>query len=155
MPSPWIIRSVARPVVWAAPWLKLVLVAASWTPRPTWMGLLPPRFTLALDAAVSIWLNVSWKTVEEDLKPVVFALAMLLPVTSSMVWLTRRPLMPAKSERSMVLPCLSGDSGGAGVAGGDLGQVGRAVPDGADGGHGDVLAVDLQHGPLGLEPDRA
>ena len=26
MPSPWIIRSVGRPVVWAEPWLKLVLV---------------------------------------------------------------------------------------------------------------------------------
>src|SRR3954451_20545367 len=119
MPSPWIIRSVARPVVWAAPWLKLVLVAASWTPRPTWMGLLPPRFTLALDAAVSIWLNVSWKTVEEDLKPVVFALAMLLPVTSSMVWLTRSPLMPAKSERSIG----DGPSGWSGVG------VGGAVVD--------------------------
>ena len=51
---------------------------------------------------MSIWLRVSWKTVVLDLKPMVLALAMLLPVTSSMVWLARRPLMPAKSERSMV-----------------------------------------------------
>ena len=53
---------------------------------------------------MSIWLSVSEKTVVLALKPTVFALAMLLPVTSSMVWLTRRPLMPAKSERSMVVP---------------------------------------------------
>ena len=57
---------------------------------------------------MSIWLSVSWKTVVLDLKPTVLALAMLLPVTSSMVWLTRRPLMPAKSERSMVVPLVEG-----------------------------------------------
>ena len=55
-------------------------------------------------APVSIWLRVSLKTVVLALKPTVLALAMLLPVTSSMVWLARRPLMPAKRERSMVGP---------------------------------------------------
>src|SRR6478736_4797794 len=105
MPSPWIIRSVARPVVWLEPWLKLVLVAASWTPRPTWIGLLPPRPVVGFgrEAPVSICERVSAKTVELALKPTVLALAMLLPVTSSMTWLTRRPLMPAKRERSMVV----------------------------------------------------
>src|SRR6478609_4006797 len=105
MPSPWIIRSVLRPVVWLEPWLKLVLVAASWTPSPTWIGLLPPRLAAALgeEPEVSICDSVSEKTVELDLKPTVLALAMLLPVTSSMTWLTRRPLMPAKRERSMVV----------------------------------------------------
>ena len=83
--------------------MKLAFVAASWTPSPIWIGLVPPRFGLAAAAPVSIWLRVSWKTVELDLKPVVFAFAMLLPVTSSMVWLTRSPEMPAKSERSMVM----------------------------------------------------
>src|SRR3954451_13126888 len=95
-------RSVGRLVVWAEPWLKFVDVAAIWTPRPTWMGLTPPLMGLADEAPVSIWLSVSWKTVALDLNPMVLALAMLLPVTSSIVWLTRSPLMPAKSERSMV-----------------------------------------------------
>src|SRR3954467_663907 len=104
MPSPWIIMSVTRPVVWLEPWLKLVLVEASWTPSPTWIGFLPPRPLAAsgAEAEVSICDRVSEKTVELDLKPTVLALAMLLPVTSSMAWLTRRPLMPAKRERSMV-----------------------------------------------------
>ena len=36
------------------------------------------------------------------MKPVVLTLAMLLPVTSSMVWCERRPEIPEYSERSMV-----------------------------------------------------
>src|SRR3712207_3036280 len=94
-------RSVARPVVCAEPWFMLVEVAASWTPSPTWIGLVPPRGGLTALAPLSIWLRVSWKIVVLPLNPMVLALAMLLPVTSSIVWLTRRPLMPAKSERSM------------------------------------------------------
>ena len=78
-------------------------VPASCTPRPIWTGLVPPRPVLADEALVSIWLRVSSNTVPLLLKPMVLALAMLLPVTSSMAWLTRRPLMPAKSERSMDL----------------------------------------------------
>ena len=109
MPSPWIIRSVVRPVVCAEPWAKFVLVPASCTPSPTWIGLVPPLSAFAPEAPVSIWLRVSWKTVVLPLKPMVLALAMLLPVTSSMVWLTRRPLMPAKSERSMVFLSEGGD----------------------------------------------
>src|ERR1700754_2485385 len=115
IPSPWIIRSVGRPVVCEEPWRKLVLVAATWTPSPIWIGLVPPRPAVALapEPAVSIWLRVSWKTVVLDLKPMVLALAMLLPVTSSMVWLTRRPLMPAKSDGSMGVPSVQGTFGGS------------------------------------------
>jgi hypothetical protein len=91
-------------VVCAEPWLKLVDVAATCTPRPTCCGLVPPTLALAPAAPVSIWLRVSWKTVVLPLKPMVLALAMLLPVTSSIVWFTRRPLMPEKSERSMRIP---------------------------------------------------
>src|SRR3954468_16718894 len=93
--------SVGRAVVWFEPWVKLPEVPATWTPRPIWIGLVPPRWALPAEPAVSIWLSVSWKTVLLLLKPVVLALAMLLPVTSSIVWLTRRPLMPEKRERSM------------------------------------------------------
>src|SRR5689334_23110384 len=146
-PSPWIIRSVGRPVVWVDPWVKLALVAASWTPRPTWIGLVPPRLALAADAPVSIWLRVSWNTVELDLNPVVLALAMLLPVTSSMVWLTRRPEMPAKSERSMVVSLR--------VGGGRRGG-GRAVGDGQDRGDRDgVGCADVEHRTVGAEGDPA
>src|SRR6478672_3603598 len=142
MPSPWIMRSVLRPVVSAEPCPKLVLMAPTWTPRPTWTGFVPPRPLPAAAAAVSIWLRVSWKTVVLALKPIVLALAMLLPVTSSMVWLTRRPLMPAKSERSMVEFPLGGWvtarrplvlSGGG------------AVGDGLDLGQGHLVVADVEH----------
>src|SRR5690349_15318488 len=122
MPSPWIIRSVAPPVTWAEPWLNLPVVAATCTPRPTWIGLVPPLAPLAAPAPVMIWLRVSWKTTVLDLKPMVLALAMLLPVTSSIVWLARRPEMPANRERSMVVP----------LGGWDyevIGSVGSVVPD--------------------------
>src|SRR3712207_9218427 len=120
-------RSVARPVVCAEPWFMLVEVAASWTPSPTWIGLVPPRGGLTALAPLSIWLRVSWKIAVLPLKPIVFALAMLLPVTSSIVWLTRRPLMPAKRERSMVTAFL--------VAGGPEWR-GRRVGGGGGGGGG-------------------
>src|SRR6478672_10051634 len=156
MPSPWIIRSVVRPVVWAEPWPKLVLVAPTWTPRPTWIGLVPPRVPGEdWEAPVSIWLSVSWKTVVLDLKPMVLALAMLLPVTSSITWLTRRPLMPAKSERSMVVPLdgwvlLDGGGGGAaGRAGGGAGGRGRGSRrtrlDGLDLVQGHLAVADVEH----------
>src|SRR3954468_9210033 len=102
--------SVGRAVVWFEPWVKLPEVPATWTPRPIWIGLVPPRWALPAEPAVSIWLSVSWKTVLLLLKPVVLALAMLLPVTSSIVWLTRRPLMPEKRERSMGTPWVGGQA---------------------------------------------
>lgn len=36
----------------------------------------------------------SWNSTEEPLKPAVFTLAMLLPVTSSIVWCERSPEIP-------------------------------------------------------------
>src|SRR4051812_19692127 len=77
-------------------------MAATRTPRPICAGFVPPR---KLDGALEpwmSWLRVSWNTVFEALKPVVLTLAMLLPTTSIMVWLARRPLMPEYRERSNV-----------------------------------------------------
>src|SRR4051812_39335859 len=146
MPSPEIIRSVGRPVVSAEPWFRLSAVAASWTPRPTWIGFWPPRATPARDPPVSIWLSVSSNTVEEDLKPMVLALAMLLPVTSSAAWLARRPLMPAKRERSI------GGPFGKGVLDGWWSGRG-AVSDGLDAGDRYLHAVHVEDRPGGTELD--
>ena len=101
-PSPEIIRSVARPVVWAAPWLKLLEMPATRVPSPTWDGLLPPCAAVGAAAPSSSWLRVSWKTVCDDLKPAVLTLAMLLPVTSIIVWWERSPLIEENMERSTV-----------------------------------------------------
>src|SRR5438477_389385 len=62
-PSPWIIRSVSRPVFCAAPWEKLLVMPASRTPRPTCAGLVPPVPACGAPAARTIWLSVSWNVV--------------------------------------------------------------------------------------------
>ena len=93
--------SVARPVLCEEPWAKLVLTPATRTPRPIWAGLLPPVSPWGAEAPWVIWDSVSWNWVEDALKPAVLTLAMLLPVTSSMVWWARRPEIPEYSERSM------------------------------------------------------
>jgi hypothetical protein len=75
-------RSVLRPVTWAAPWAKLVSMPASRTPRPTWAGLVPPLPACGAPAPRTIWDRVSAKVAWLDLKPAVLMLEMLLPVTS-------------------------------------------------------------------------
>ena len=45
---------------------------------------------------------MSWNRVWLDLKPAVLTLAMLLPVTSIIVWCERRPLIEENMERSTV-----------------------------------------------------
>src|SRR3954464_12631142 len=75
---------------------------------------------------------------------------MLLPVTSSMNWLARRPLMAEKSERSMV--CVPsrvrmarrGPGGGGGWSGGDLDDVAECH----------LGTADPENGSGGREPDR-
>src|SRR3954454_6292461 len=94
-------KSVARPVLWVAPWFQLVVMAATFTPRPTWAGFVPPRFCAAAPPARMTWDSVSWKTVWLPLKPTVLTLAMLLPVTSSLVWWARRPEIAENMERNM------------------------------------------------------
>src|SRR5919205_2131096 len=93
-------KSVARPVLWVAPWFQLVVMAATFTPRPTCAGFVPPRFCAAAPPARMTWDSVSWKTVWLPLKPTVLTLAMLLPVTSILVWCARRPEMAENMERS-------------------------------------------------------
>ena len=89
-------------MVWAAPWPKLVLMPATRVPRPTCAGLVPPCCAVGAAAPCSSWLRVSWNRVWEDLKPAVLTLAMLLPVTSIIVWWDRSPLMEENMERSTV-----------------------------------------------------
>ncbi len=99
-PSPWIIRSVVRPVLCADPWPKFVVMAPNCTPSPTWAGLRPPRFWVGSPAERSVWLRVSWNVVSLLLKPVVLTLAMLFDTTSILVWCARSPVIPEKRERS-------------------------------------------------------
>jgi hypothetical protein len=94
-PSPEIIRFVARPVAWVEPCAKLVEMPATSTPSPTWAGLVPPTPSWGPAAPVVSCESVSWNWADDDLNAVVLTLAMLLPVTSSMVWCERRPEIPA------------------------------------------------------------
>src|SRR2546421_10683594 len=102
-PSPWIIRSVLRPVFWVAPWLKLFSMPPSRTPSPTCAGLVPPLPFCGVPAERTIWLSVSWNVVWLDLYPVVLTLAMLFRVTSIICWCARRPLMPENRGRSILV----------------------------------------------------
>ena len=94
--------SVGFPVELVEPWVKSVAIPATLTPSPTWAGLVLPTSALLPPAECSICERVSSNWVELALKPVVLTLAMLLAVTSSIVWWARRPEMPESSERSMV-----------------------------------------------------
>src|SRR3954463_3844094 len=105
-------KSVDRPVDWVAPWVQLVVIAATFTPRPTCAGFVPPRSAAGAPPARITCESVSWKTVWDPLKPTVLTLAMLLPVTSILVWCARRPEMAENMERST-----GRFSSGVGVAG--------------------------------------
>src|SRR3954471_12830851 len=111
-PSPSIMKSVDRPVDWVAPWVQLVGMAATLTPSPTCAGFVPPRSAAGAPPARITCDSVSWKTVWLPLYPTVLTLAMLLPVTSSLVWWARRPEMAENMERNMGEELL-----GRGVAG--------------------------------------
>src|SRR3954467_5294844 len=94
-------KSVARPVDWVAPCVQFVVIAATLTPRPTCAGFVPPRFCAGAPPARITWDSVSWKTVWLPLNPTVLTLAMLLPVTSILVWWAGGAGMAEKIERSM------------------------------------------------------
>src|SRR6478735_3018206 len=77
---------------------------------------------------------------------------MLLPVTSSMNWLARRPLIAENSERSMVVPF--GDAGGLGeVATESSGAAGGSGRDLDDAGEGYLGTADSENGSGGREAD--
>src|SRR4051812_21869777 len=145
-------KSVARPVLWVAPWFQLVVMAATFTPRPTCAGLVPPRFCAAAPPARMTCDRVSWKTVWLPLKPTVLTLAMLLPVTSSLVWWARRPEIAENMERNMGRSSSvvgSPDGGGrrgAGRGSGGLGRRSRGAGDLGEAADGDLLAVDGRRG---------
>src|SRR3954471_13615515 len=113
-PSPLIMKPVDRPVFCVEPWLKLVPIPATLTPRPTWAGLVPAVSRYGAEPWRSSWETVSSKTVVLLLKPTVLTLAMLLPTTSILVWWALRPEMAENSERSMGHSSKVGRQGGAG-----------------------------------------
>ena len=63
-PSPSIMKSVARPVVCVAPCAQFVLMPATFTPRPTWAGLLPPLPSDGAPPARSVWESAASKTAD-------------------------------------------------------------------------------------------
>ena len=100
-PSPWMAKSVERPVRCRDPWAKLVAIDDTREPRPIVLGLVPPVVAVARPAPRNVWLSTSSKTVDDDLKPLVLTFEMLLPTTSIIVWWLRRPEMAENIERIM------------------------------------------------------
>src|SRR3954464_989169 len=150
-------KAVERRVFWAEPCSKFVVMPATLTPSPTWAGLVPPACAVGAEPLRMTWDSVSSKTVWLLLKPTVLTLAMLLPVTSSLVWWARRPAIAEFIERSMgrgssgtgrLFPGKSpgegregdGGSGGAGLR--DLGEPAERDVDAVDDGAG-LVAGDL------------
>jgi hypothetical protein len=60
-------KSVDRLVLWVEPWLKFVVMPATFTPRPTWAGFVPPVVVVGAEPLLNTWERVSWKTVWLDL----------------------------------------------------------------------------------------
>src|SRR3712207_6307181 len=139
-------KSVERPVFCVEPCPKLVVMPATLTPRPTCAGLVPPPSAVGAEPLRMTWDRVSSKTVWELLKPTVLTLAMLLPVTSSLVWWARRPEMAENIERSTGRSSQEGERG-RGSGGGGHGDLGEAP-------EGHLLATDDGSGLVAGEADR-
>ena len=105
-PSPWMAMSLLRLVGWIEPCSKFPLMLLTFIPRPICMGFVPPADADALPA-LSVWPRMSSKITSEALNPVVFALAMLLPITSSHSWWFRRPDTAVNIARDMNAPLSS------------------------------------------------
>src|SRR3954447_23040232 len=104
-PSPWMAKSVERPVDCAAPCEKLVPMPARRTPRPICAGLVPPVIAEAgAPAPCIVWLSRSSNSTVPALKPVVLTLAMLFPTKSMNVWCAWSPETAANIERSIWIP---------------------------------------------------
>jgi len=91
----WLVTSAA-PGFWDS------IVAATFTPRPPCVGLTVPVEALASEPASCSWDRVSANSTRLALKPVVLTFAMLLPITSAMVWCARRPETAENIERIMI-----------------------------------------------------
>ena len=90
---------------WAEPWpVILVLMAPAFTPSPICLALVPPTPVSALGplARLVVWLISALNVMELDLYAVVFTLAMLLPITSILVWCVLSPDTPEKSDLIIV-----------------------------------------------------
>jgi len=82
------------PVLLRLPWVKFLLIVASVTPRPTWIGLVPSRFPVGTVAPESVWLNTVSNSAVLALNPGVLTLARLSPITFSASEMVLRPLTP-------------------------------------------------------------
>src|ERR1043165_9283588 len=80
------------------PFVKRVLTAATSTPLPTWMGAPAPFRRTPRESA-----KMSEKVTDPLLKPIVFALEMLLPVTPMAVELALRPDRAVENEKGIVI----------------------------------------------------
>jgi hypothetical protein len=80
-------------------------MALVFTPRPICLGFTPPVPVLALAplALCVVWLISAAKVMELDLYATVLTFAMLLPITSILVWCALRPDTPAKSDLIIVI----------------------------------------------------
>src|SRR5262249_46040454 len=96
-PFPSMARSRASPVAVRAPEVMSRWGPAIWTPRPIWRGLEPPSLGLGTEPMLKVRLKALEKIIRLDLNAVVFALAMLLPITSRARALALRPESPVKS----------------------------------------------------------
>src|SRR5271165_2110628 len=81
-PLPWMARSVGLLAVEIVPCEKLGVISATSTPRPCCCGLLPPLLAVGEEPTLCVCRNWLAKSTSEALKPTVFALARLLPMTS-------------------------------------------------------------------------
>jgi hypothetical protein len=80
-------RSVASPVVWSDPWVRIFWIICSLTPSPSSLLLLPIKL-LAIRSA---------NAAREPLNPMVLALATLSPITERSVVLPSSPVAPVFS----------------------------------------------------------
>jgi hypothetical protein len=77
-----------------------IFVEAEVTPRPTCFAFTPPRpvSAFAPEAVCVVWYIMSLNLTEEDLNPTVFTFAMLLPITSILLWCVFNPATPEYND---------------------------------------------------------
>ncbi|MNU63068.1 hypothetical protein D3C71_523130 [compost metagenome] len=94
-PSPSIRRSSGLFVVIALPPVCRVSTEPIEVPKPICFELTPPLVpSTGVVTPDTVWLIISLNMTRPDLKPTVLTLAMLLPITSSLVWKPRIPDTP-------------------------------------------------------------